>query len=77
MSERYFENRSCPYYPCHDAEAVNCLFCFCPLYLLEDCGGAYVMIPGRDGRAVKDCSRCLLPHRPEGYDYVLRRLRQG
>lgn len=76
MSFRYFENRDCPYYPCHKLEHMNCLFCFCPLYRIPDCGGHYVMIPGKDGRRVKDCSGCLVPHRPEGYDYIIRRLQE-
>lgn len=74
MSFRYFGNRDCPYYPCHDLEKMNCMFCFCPLYVMEDCGGRFVMIQGRDGKPVKDCSHCLLPHLPEGYDYILHRL---
>ena len=39
MSHSYFENRECEYYPCHGLDAVNCLFCFCPLYSIADCGG--------------------------------------
>ena len=38
-SYRYFENRACKYYPCHEVEndEMNCLFCFCPLYEREHC----------------------------------------
>ncbi len=74
MDEHYFENRDCAYYPCHDAEHINCLFCFCPLYERTDCGGNFRMLKKEDGTKVKDCSACLLPHRKEGYDYVLKKL---
>lgn len=33
----YFSNRECEYFPCHkgaDPENFNCLFCYCPLYVL-------------------------------------------
>ncbi len=75
-SYSYFENRECEYFPCHkvsDDSEFNCLFCYCPLYPLGDkCGGNPVYTP--DG--IKDCSRCLLPHRPEGYDYILSKFSQ-
>lgn len=32
-SYRFFFNRECQYYPCHEGiEEMNCLFCYCPLY---------------------------------------------
>lgn len=71
MKHCYFENRDCDYYPCHDAEHINCMFCFCPLYPKEDCGGDFVM---KDG-AKKDCSSCLRPHGKDGYDYVIQKLK--
>ena len=73
-SHRFFRNTACRYFPCHpgaDPLAFNCLFCFCPLYFLEDCGGDDYMAKG-----VKDCTPCLRPHRPEGYDEILARLRK-
>ena len=64
-------NKSCEYFPCHptaDPENFNCLFCYCPLYALDDtCGGNFTYT--KDG--VKDCSSCSLPHSPEGYDRIL------
>ena len=73
--ERFFQNRDCPYFPCHDGvpEAdFSCLFCFCPLYALgRRCGGACEYLP--DG--VKDCSHCAFPHRAENYDAVLAKWR--
>jgi len=72
-SFRFFQNRACQYYPCHpgaDPDTFNCLFCFCPLYFVPDCGGDFRMMKG-----VKDCTPCLRPHRPEGYDEIVDRLR--
>ena len=71
-----FTNRDCEFFPCHPAgeterENFNCLFCYCPLYALgERCGGDFTYLPG----GVKDCSRCVFPHRRENYDTVIRRL---
>ena len=70
---RFFENRACAYFPCHEGmegEAFNCLFCFCPLYALgKACGGHFRY----DGHGIKDCSGCTFPHRPENYDALLSR----
>lgn len=39
-SSRFFENRECRYFPCHEGqEPLNCLFCYCPFYLKEKCPG--------------------------------------
>ena len=66
----YFQNRECEYFPCHagaNPENFSCLFCYCPLYALgEKCGGNFTYTSS----GVKDCSGCLIPHRPEGYEYV-------
>lgn len=74
MSSRYFQNKDCEYYPCHGMEELNCLFCFCPLYSMPDCGGNYTIISGKDGQPIKDCSNCCLPHLPEGYDIIMGKL---
>lgn len=70
MSQHYkfFNHHQCEYYPCHqlEPEKLNCLFCFCPLYVLKDCGGNYKIID-----QIKDCSDCLLPHHKENYDYIM------
>ena len=70
-SFRFFQNTDCEYFPCHqgaDPETFNCLFCYCPLYLLgEKCGGDFTLTAS----GTKDCTGCLVPHRPEGYDHVL------
>lgn len=74
MSSRYFQNKDCEYYPCHAMEEMNCLFCFCPLYPYQDCGGGFTLIAGKDGTTIKDCSNCCLPHTEAGYDYIIGRL---
>ncbi len=67
----FFQNRECECFPCHsgaDEQKFNCLFCYCPLYPLgENCGGSFTYT--EDG--IKDCSKCLLPHRRENYGRVL------
>lgn len=72
-NHKYFRNTDCRYFPCHkgaDPEHFNCLFCFCPLYFLQDCGGN----PTWRGK-VKDCTHCTVPHSPGGYEHVLARLK--
>lgn len=67
-SYRFYNNKDCTYLPCHKVKNVdefNCMFCFCPLYFLEECGGNYIFKYG-----IKDCSNCLIPHGPRGYDYI-------
>ena len=67
---RFFQNTACQYFPCHkvkDDSSFNCLFCYCPLYALgEKCGGNCIYT--KEG--IKDCSNCLIPHNPKGYDYI-------
>lgn len=66
----FFQNKECEYFPCHrgaDKESFSCLFCYCPLYALGDqCGGNFTYLEN----GIKDCSSCLIPHSPKGYDYV-------
>ncbi|MDY3282408.1 cysteine-rich small domain-containing protein [Dysosmobacter sp.] len=70
----FFQNRACPFFPCHpaaDGEGFNCLFCYCPLYALgRSCGGDFRYTES----GVKDCGGCVRPHVPGGYEYVLSRL---
>lgn len=68
-SYRFFQNKECEYFPCHkikNDENFNCLFCYCPLYFLEDCGGNCI-----DNCGIKDCTNCLIPHGENGYDYII------
>ena len=53
-----------------DTDDFNCLFCYCPLYPLEDCGGNYTFTE----KGVKDCSDCTLPHKSNNYQYVIEKL---
>lgn len=70
-SAKYFNNKSCRYYPCHrveDSENFNCLFCYCPLYTLGDgCGGDFRYTE----KGIKDCMNCTIPHCVGGYEYVM------
>ncbi len=73
-SYRFFNNNECEYFPCHKVkkpEEFNCLFCFCPLYFFEECGGNYRTLDS----GVKDCTNCLIPHMPKGYDYVVGKIK--
>ena len=72
----YFSHRACEYFPCHkgaDPDNFNCLFCFCPLYVLGDrCGGQFTYL--KNGR--KDCSNCLYPHLRQNYNAILARYQE-
>ena len=75
-SYRFFANRDCKYYPCHQGiEEMNCLFCFCPFYLQEKCPGRPEWIETAAGRTIKDCTNCTFPHQPESYDVIIRWIR--
>ena len=75
MSEhyKYFQNKECEYFPCHKTdhpENFNCLFCYCPLYMLGvECGGNYKILEN----GIKSCEDCLFPHQPENYEAINRR----
>lgn len=72
MSEnfKFFQNNVCEFFPCHKNvkdEEFNCLFCYCPLYMLRDeCGGDFKMTNG-----IKDCSDCTKPHDSDSYAYIM------
>ena len=77
MSENYkfVQNKKCEYFPCHkvkNEDEFNCLFCFCPLYMLgEECGGNFKYTNG-----IKDCSDCTIPHSKGGYDYIMSKMNE-
>ena len=52
----FFQNTECEYFPCHkgaDPARFNCLFCYCPLYMLgPDCGGDFCYTE----KGIKDCT---------------------
>ena len=66
----FFAHRACEAFPCHetdDVENFNCLFCYCPLYILDsECGGTFRYLPN----GVKDCTPCTLPHVRDNYGYI-------
>ena len=71
-SYRYFENKECQYHPCHKGiDHLNCLFCYCPLYALEQCPGEYRYIEV-NGKQIKECTACTFPHRAENYDVIMK-----
>lgn len=75
-SSRFFANKECSYYPCHEGlEECNCLFCYCPMYRIKNCPGKPSW-KEKDGVQIKVCTNCNFPHKPENYDIVLEVLRK-
>ncbi len=70
----YFLNMECEYYPCHDLseEKFSCLFCYCPLYDMEDCGGTYFI----SDKGTKNCKDCTFPHDRDNYGLVIKKLKE-
>ncbi len=70
---KFVQNSKCEYFPCHkveNKENFNCLFCFCPLYMLKDkCGGKF-----KYNHGTKDCSDCTIPHSDGGYEYIMSKM---
>lgn len=65
----FYTNKECEYYPATGAggDGVQLLFCYCPLYMLgRKCGGNFTYLES----GVKDCSKCLVPHRRENYGFI-------
>ena len=58
----FITHTECAYFPCHkglEPENFNCLFCFCPLYMLgPDCGGNFTYSES----GVKVCTDCTITH---------------
>lgn len=71
---KFFQNRSCEFFPCHQGLKdgdFNCLFCYCPLYALGDrCGGSFTYLEN----GIKDCSNCLKPHRAGNYEKIMEKM---
>ncbi len=69
-ASRFFQNRECPHFPCHEGvaeEDFNCLFCYCPLYMLgKRCGGNCTYME----KGIKSCKDCTFPHRIENYERI-------
>lgn len=72
---KFFQNTKCEFFPCHktnDEESFNCLFCYCPLYMLKgDCGGNFVK-----SHDIKDCSNCLVPHSKGSYERIMSKMKE-
>lgn len=78
MSDNYkfFTHEKCEYFPCHkgiDKDKFNCLFCYCPLYMLGDkCGGNYTILDS----GIKSCMNCAFPHNLNNYDMIIEKFSQ-
>ncbi len=70
----YFVNRQCEYYPCHEVpeEKFSCLFCYCPLYDVKDCGGEYFV----NEKGIKNCKNCGFVHDRDNYPKVIKKLKE-
>ncbi len=72
----FFSNKQCRYYPCHKGiTEINCLFCYCPLYNLDNCPGNKEYVYKEDGRIIKKCTECTFPHKIENYERIISILR--
>ena len=70
-SSKFFENKECEYYPCHKGiDQINCLFCYCPMYRLDNCPGN-PEYKEKDGKTIKICTNCSFPHRVENYETII------
>ena len=77
-SFRFFENRDCKYFPCHEGLTdFNCLFCYCPFYWWEKCPGNPEFRTKEDGHTVKNCTQCTYPHDSEHFDDMMRLLSEA
>jgi Zn-finger protein len=75
MSDNYkfYQHTKCEYFPCHGVKNVdefNCLFCYCPLYFIKECGGNNTWIKG-----IKVCTYCTIPHLETGYDIIVNKIK--
>ena len=71
----FYANIECEFFPCHTTETItvenfNCLFCFCPLYDKEKCGGKFIYLTN----GYKDCSLCVFPHEKDNYGLIIEKL---
>lgn len=73
---KFFQNNHCEYFPCHKGtndSSFNCLFCYCPLYVLKkDCGGNFKY----NDKNIKDCSECTLPHGENSYEFIMSKIKE-
>ena len=76
-SHKFFGNKECRYYPCHQGiEELNCMFCYCPLFHLDNCPGD-PSYSEKNGKKIKVCTACTFPHVPANYDRIIEILRNS
>jgi len=72
---KFVQNLKCEFFPCHEKvpkEEFNCLFCFCPLYMLKNhCGGNF-----KRNNGIKDCTYCTVPHAKGSYERIMSKMKQ-
>lgn len=68
---KFFKHEKCEFFPCHEGiteKDFNCLFCYCPLYMLGNkCGGDFVYLDN----GIKSCENCTFPHEAKNYDLMV------
>lgn len=73
---KFFSHKNCEFFPCHKVKNLddfNCLFCYCPLYALGNkCGGNF----SYNEKGIKNCSKCVLPHKKQNYDYIIKKFNE-
>lgn len=72
---KFFLHKECEFFPCHKdiiEKNFNCIFCYCPLYEYDDCGGNYKILDN----GIKDCSKCKFVHNRKNYDDVIEKIRE-
>lgn len=73
---KFFSHKNCEFFPCHkvkNSDDFNCLFCYCPLYVLGNkCGGNF----SYNEKGIKNCSKCVLPHKKQNYDYIIKKFNE-
>ncbi|WP_051233675.1 ATP-binding cassette domain-containing protein [Butyrivibrio sp. NC3005] len=70
----FFVNTKCEYFPCHKmpVEKFNCMFCYCPLYDVDDCGGDYYI----NAKGIKDCINCTYIHDRDNYPQIIKKIKK-
>ncbi|MCR5627681.1 MAG: cysteine-rich small domain-containing protein [Lachnospiraceae bacterium] len=75
-SFKFFANKDCRYYPCHEGiEDLNCLFCYCPFYFLDECPGN-PRFGESGGKTIKICTDCTYIHEADNYPDIIKRLKK-
>lgn len=67
FSYSFFSNYLCKFYPCHNVNQNNCLFCYCPLFF--NCNER-----NYEG---KKCEECYYPHMRSNYNKIIRKLKDN